>query len=99
MLGTLVPYIDIHDLHYSIRDVFSNNGQHTQFLYTYLPPHIEDYMKNTHFNFNDNIADTFIWSNNKNGAYSTKSGTLGSYPSQILKPMTVFRLLGRRFGR
>jgi len=63
-----------HDLHHLVRDVFSNNGQHTQFLYTNLPPHIEDYINNTHFNFNANIEDVFIWSNNKNGAYSTKSG-------------------------
>jgi len=26
LLGTLVPYIDIHDSHHSVRDVFSNNG-------------------------------------------------------------------------
>ena len=85
LLGTLVPIIDIHDLHHSVRDVFSNIGQHTHALYTNLPPNIEDYINNTQLNFNDiqialfrdvfsNIEDAFIWSHNKNGAYSTKSG-------------------------
>ena len=73
-LGTSVPVIDIHDLHHSVKDVFSNNGPHTRALYTILPPAIEDYINNTHINFNASVEDAFIWSHNKNGVYSTKSG-------------------------
>ena len=53
--------------------MFSNIGQHTHVLYTNLPPNIEDYINNTHLNFNATIEDAFIWSQNKNGAYSKKS--------------------------
>jgi len=72
--GNHVPVIDIHDLQLSVRDVLSTTGNRTQALYTELPPAIADYINNLHIQFNDNIDDTLIWSENKNGTYSTKSG-------------------------
>jgi len=72
--SSLVPVIDIHDLHLSVKDVFTFNRQHTQALYTTLPPTIADSINNTHMNFNDMVDDAFIWSHNKNGVYTTKSG-------------------------
>jgi hypothetical protein len=41
LLGTIVPYIDIHDTQLSVKDVLSFNGQHSRILYTTLPQHIE----------------------------------------------------------
>ncbi|CAJ2635885.1 unnamed protein product [Trifolium pratense] len=73
-LGTIVPYIDIHDLQLSVRDVLSSGNPHTQILYTQLPPMIFDTINNSHMKFNASIEDTFIWTNNKNGSYTTKSG-------------------------
>ena len=60
LLGSLVLIIDIHDLHHSVRDVFSNIGQHTHALYTNLPPDIKDYINNTQLNINASIEDAFI---------------------------------------
>ncbi|CAJ2646060.1 unnamed protein product [Trifolium pratense] len=73
-LGTIVSYIDIHDLQLSVRDVLSSGNPHTQILYTQLPPMIFDTINNSHMKFNASIEDTFIWTNNKNGSYTTKSG-------------------------
>ncbi|GAU50504.1 hypothetical protein TSUD_409790 [Trifolium subterraneum] len=73
-LGALVPYIDIHDLQLSIKDVLSTNSPHTHILYTQLPPSVSDLINNIHIKFNDSIDDAFIWTSNKNGSYTTKSG-------------------------
>jgi len=54
--------------------VFTFNGQRSLSLYTTLPQAIADFINNTNFNFNDEIADAFVWPLNKNGVYSTKSG-------------------------
>ncbi|CAJ2628591.1 unnamed protein product [Trifolium pratense] len=70
----LVPYIDIHDLQLTVKDVISSNNPHSQILYTNLPHMALDIINNTHTIFNDQIEDTFIWSNNKNGVYTAKSG-------------------------
>jgi len=73
-IGSLVPVIDIHDIHLSVKDVFTFNGQHTQALYTNIPQIIADSINNTHMNFTEMMEDAFIWSHNKNGVYTTKSG-------------------------
>jgi ribonuclease HI len=74
LLGSLVPIIDIHDLHLSVKDVFTSDGQHTDVLYTNLPQHIADTINNSHMRFNAHIEDALIWNHNKNGVYTTKSG-------------------------
>jgi len=71
-LGFIVPYIDIHDLHWTVRDVFSTNAPHTRDLYSHLPTMAADFINNTHIKFNPSIEDVFIWSSNKNGVYTTK---------------------------
>ncbi|XP_024628936.1 uncharacterized protein [Medicago truncatula] len=43
-------------------------------FYTNLPLAVENHINNFHIHFNDNIEDALIWSQNKNGTYSTKSG-------------------------
>jgi hypothetical protein len=73
-LGSLVLYVDIHDLQLSVKDVLSKGNPHTHSLYTQLPPLTSDVINNTNFKFNDSIEDTFIWTNNKNDTYATKSG-------------------------
>jgi len=47
---------------------------HTQHLYTLLPHDIAEVINNIHFRFNNSIEDAFIWTHNKNGIYTTKSG-------------------------
>ena len=74
LLGTHVPYVDIHDLHLTVKDVFTIGGQHTQLLYTILPTDIADVINDTHLNFNASIDDAYIWSHNSNGVYTTNSG-------------------------
>jgi len=74
LLGSLVPIIDIHDIHLTVKDVITFNGQHTQALYTTLPQSVADTINNFHTNFNAAVDDAFIWRHNKNGLYSTKSG-------------------------
>jgi hypothetical protein len=53
--------------------VLSTGNPHTHSLYTQLPPLVSDGINNTTFRFNDSIEDAFIWSNNKNNTYTTKS--------------------------
>jgi hypothetical protein len=62
-LGSLVPYVDIHDLQLSVKDVLSTGNPHTHNLYTQLSPPVSDVINNTTFRFN-----------NKNDTYTTKSG-------------------------
>lgn len=72
-LCSLVPIIDIHDLHLTVKDVISNN-QRSLMLYTPLPQAVTDCINTINFRFNDAIEDVFIWPHNKNGTYSAKSG-------------------------
>jgi len=74
LIGSIVPVIDIHDIHLSVKDVFTFSGHHTQALYTILPQIIADSVNSTHMNFNEMVEDVFIWSHNKNGVYTTKTG-------------------------
>ena len=74
LIGSFVPIIDIHDIHLTVRDVFTSNDLHTQALYTILPPSIADYINNTHLKFNERVEDEFIWNHNKNGVYTAKTG-------------------------
>ena len=74
LLGTQVPFVDIHDLHLTVKDVFTTGGQHTQSLYTILPTDIKEVINNTHLNFNASIDDIYIWPHNSNSVYTAKSG-------------------------
>ncbi|XP_024632727.1 uncharacterized protein [Medicago truncatula] len=57
-LGSLVPIIDIHDIHLTVKDVLTSVGQHTNVLYTNLPQGIAETINNSHMRFNANIDDT-----------------------------------------
>jgi hypothetical protein len=73
-LVSLILYVDILDLQLSVKDVLSTGNYHTQSLNTQLPTLVSNALNNTSFRFNDFIEDAFIWTNNKNDAYTTKSG-------------------------
>ena len=73
-IGSLVPVIDIHDLHLTVKDVITRSGKRSQLLYTSLPPAVSDFINNSNLRFNDAVDDGFIWHHNQNGVYSTKSG-------------------------
>jgi len=74
ILGTQVPFVDIHDLQLTLKDVITNNGLHTQALYTILPTALADIINNTQLSFNPSIVDAFVWPQIKNGIYTSKSG-------------------------
>jgi hypothetical protein len=61
ILGTQVPIADIHDLQLTIKDVITNDGLHTQALYTILPIALADIINNTQLSFNPSIVDAFVW--------------------------------------
>jgi hypothetical protein len=73
-LGSLVLHVDIHDFKLSATDILSTWNPHTQSLYTQLPLLVNDVINNTTFKLNETVKDTFIWSIDKNGTYTTKSG-------------------------
>ena len=58
-VGNHVHIIDIYDLHLSVKNVFSTNGNCTQALYTNLPSTIVDYINNTNNQFNATLEDAF----------------------------------------
>jgi hypothetical protein len=74
ILGSIVPYIDIHDLQLTIKDVLTANDPPTNILYTNLLHVASDLINHIHMNFNDIVEDVVIWRNKKNGTYSLKSG-------------------------
>lgn len=51
-IGSLAPYIDIHDLQLSVKDVFSSTRPHAHILYTQLPSFAIDLINNMQINFN-----------------------------------------------
>jgi hypothetical protein len=61
-----LPYIDIHDLHLSAKDVINSGEPHTQILYTHLSPEASYTIKTTQNCFNNAKEDVFIWSHNMN---------------------------------
>jgi len=73
-IGFFPPYIDIHDLNLTVKDVLPTNGPYTQILYSHLPPLVAGFINNIHIKFNPSVEDAFIWTPNKNGTYTTKSG-------------------------
>lgn len=66
-IGLLSPFIIIHDLHLTIKDVLCSNEQHTQVLYSHLLPMTFDLINNMHIKFNVALDDSFISTSNKNG--------------------------------
>jgi len=60
ILGNQVPYVDIHDIHLTIKDVITNEAHHTQALYTILPTNLEEAVNNVRLSFNDLIEDAYI---------------------------------------
>ncbi|PNY14401.1 ribonuclease H [Trifolium pratense] len=85
---TLVPYVDIHDIHLTVKDVVGGCFPYTQMIYTHLPQAALDTINNTQLSFNASLQDVFIWSHNKNGDYTTKSGYdwLLSQSEQVIIP-------------
>jgi len=73
LLASLVPYIDIHDLHLSIKDVIDSPTPHTNILYTMLPPEVAININNSNVQFNESVDDMFVWSPNANGVYTVHS--------------------------
>jgi len=86
-LGSLVPIIYIHDTHLTVKDVLTFTGQRTEALYTSLPQPVADTINSFHTNFNSTVEDAFIWSHNKNGVYSIKSGY--SWLLSLVEPVNV----------
>jgi hypothetical protein len=73
-IRSLAPYIDIHDLQLSVKDVFSFVSPHAHILYTQLPSLAIDLINNMQLNFNASLEDTFIWTHSKNDIYTANSG-------------------------
>lgn len=73
-IGSFSPYIDIHDIQLTVKDVFSTHNRHTDCLYPQLPSSISKAINNMNFKFNASLEDTFIWNHNTNDTYTTKSG-------------------------
>jgi hypothetical protein len=48
-LGSQSPIIDIHDLHLSVKDILSIDGNRAQSLYTTLPQEVVEYINNSSF--------------------------------------------------
>jgi len=72
--GTLFPYVDIHDLQLTVKDVVSFNDPHTHVLYTQLSHEASTFINNLHYKFNDNVDDAYVWTSHISDTYSTKSG-------------------------
>jgi len=73
-IGSIVPYIDINDLHLIVNDVLSSSGPHAQVSYSHLPSEASNFINNVSIKLNPSLDDAFIWASNKNGVYTTKSG-------------------------
>ena len=54
--------------------MLNNNDPHIQILYLHLSIVALDVVNNIYTKFNDSIENAFIWLNNKNDVYITKSG-------------------------
>ena len=86
ILAKAVPFVDIHDLQLTVKDVLSSPPPHTNILYTMLPPEVANSVNNLNVWFNEAIQDSVIWSCNINGVYTTKKVTNRFSPNQ---PLTI----------
>lgn len=65
-----MPFVDIHDIHMRVRDIFHDGEWHFEDLYTQLPPDIQLSMKGLFIE--DNAEDMLIWGASNFGVYTAK---------------------------
>lgn len=76
-LGTLdlfVPFIDIHDIHLSTKNIIQNGTWQINRLYTILPTHVIDQILSLPPCTNAMVSDCLVWKGHTNGIYTTNQG-------------------------
>lgn len=83
-LCDLLPYIDTHDTHLKIADIYHNGVWHFERLYTQLPLDIKLDIQSVYLNYlSPNIL---IWNHAPNGTYSAKSAYVWLIRDLLVNP-------------
>ena len=69
-----VPCVHINELALKINEVYATTRPNLNMFRTLLPSDMLDEIINLKLHFNSNTEDTFIWHENSNGIYTTKTG-------------------------
>jgi ribonuclease HI len=69
-----VLYVDIHDLHLKVTDVFQGGRWQLERLYTSMPSHVVESIESRLLHLNADIPDSFTWKGNMDGLYNAKTG-------------------------
>jgi hypothetical protein len=69
-----VWYVDIHDTHLTVADIFRHGTWNLSQLYTHLPENILESISKISLCLNENISDGYTWKGNLDGIYSAKAG-------------------------
>ena len=72
-IGSIIPFIYIHEMHLTVKDMLSTNDPRSEVLYSHLPLATFEFIKNMLIKFNPSTKDVLAWTSNKSGAYSNKS--------------------------
>ena len=59
-IGSLAPFIDIHDLYITVKNAFSSGNLPTHPLCTHLPSFASDFTNKMHLKFNSSLEHAFI---------------------------------------
>lgn len=73
-LAKEVPFIDIHDSHLCISDVYFDRSWHLDMFYSFLPSNIIDQIKTINFDINPAVEDGYIWKGKLDGIYTASAG-------------------------
>lgn len=72
-ISSLVPFVDIHDIDLTLKDLIVGNEWNFDALYTTLPENCKEYLTSKPTLLNNAVTDCFIWSSQLDGTYSAKS--------------------------
>lgn len=68
LICNMVPYVDIHDLHMRVKDIYYEGCWHFEELHTSLPADIQHQIMSVFVH--DTSRDLIIWGHSTNGSYS-----------------------------
>jgi len=73
-LAEKVFFVDIHDLHMRVRDVYVDGTWNFNLPYTNIPTDIKEYLQSIPMCLHPTVRDCYTWEGNLNGLYSTRDG-------------------------
>ncbi|KAJ1441912.1 Reverse transcriptase zinc-binding domain [Sesbania bispinosa] len=69
-----VPFVNTHDLHIQVKDVWNGNNWLLNSLWTQIPEVVLETLQSKSPQLCEGVPDTFVWTTNLSGEYSARAG-------------------------